>query len=139
MPGYASYANIRQARLGSLAHAVPARSARRHEMSAKVPSKPQLDLKRPFPSTNWVPWIFAAKTTASALIALLVAFTFNLNQPYWALLTVFIVSMPQQSGLVLAKSFYRIIGTVIGAAVALLLVALCAQQRVLFLVGLALW
>jgi hypothetical protein len=83
MPGYASYANIRQARLASLPDAVPARSARRHEMSAKVPQKPQLDPKRPFPDTNWVPWIFAAKTTASALIALLVAFTFNLDQPYW--------------------------------------------------------
>src|SRR6516225_12133211 len=81
---------------------------------------------------------FAAKTTASALIALLVAFTFNLDQPQWALLTVFIVSQPQ-SGLVLAKSFYRIIGTVIGAAVALLLVALFAQERVLFLGALALW
>ena len=97
-----------------------------------------MDLKRPFPKPNWVPWIFAAKTTASALIALLVAFTFNLDQPYWALLTVFIVSQPQ-SGLVLAKSFYRIIGTVIGAAVALLLVALFAQERVLFLGALALW
>ncbi|MGC2203651.1 MAG: FUSC family protein, partial [Stellaceae bacterium] len=83
--------------------------------------------------------IFAAKTTASGLIALLVSFTFNLDQPYWALLTVFIVSQPQQSGLILAKSFYRIIGTLIGAAVALFLVALCAQERVLFLGGLALW
>ncbi|HSY85495.1 MAG TPA: FUSC family protein, partial [Verrucomicrobiae bacterium] len=90
---------------------------------------------RPF----WIASIFAAKTTAAGLLALLVAFTFNLDQPYWALLTVFIVSQPQQSGLVLAKSFYRIIGTVIGAAVALLLVGLCAQERVLFLGGLALW
>ena len=90
-------------------------------------------------STAWIATIFAAKTTAASLFALLVAFTFNLDQPYWALLTVFIVSQPQQSGLVLAKSFYRIIGTVIGAAVALLLVALCAQERVLFLGGLALW
>jgi Fusaric acid resistance protein family len=45
---------------------------------------------------------FAAKTTASALIALVIAFTFNLDQPQWALLTVFIVAQPQ-SGLVLAK------------------------------------
>jgi uncharacterized membrane protein YccC len=82
--------------------------------------------------------IFAAKTTASGLIALLVAFTFNLDQPQWALLTVFIVAQPQ-SGLVLAKSFYRIIGTLIGAAVALLFVALFAQQRVLFLGALAAW
>jgi uncharacterized membrane protein YccC len=82
---------------------------------------------------------FAAKTTASALIALLVAFTFNLDQPYWALLTVFVVSQPLQSGQVLAKSLYRIIGTVIGAGVALLFVALFAQERVLFLGALALW
>ena len=82
--------------------------------------------------------IFAAKTTASGLIALLVAFTFNLDQPQWALLTVLIVSQPQ-SGLVLAKSFYRLIGTLIGATVALLLVSLFAQERVLFLGALALW
>ena len=83
--------------------------------------------------------IFAAKTTASGLIALLVAFTFNLDEPYWALLTVFIVAQPRQSGQVLAKSFYRIIGTVIGAAVALLFVGLFAQERVLFLGALAFW
>src|SRR5215471_7967967 len=82
--------------------------------------------------------IFAAKTTASALIALLVAFTFNLDQPQWALLTVFIVAQPQ-SGLVLAKSFYRVVGTLLGSAVALLFVALFAQERVLFLGALALW
>jgi len=45
--------------------------------------------------------IFAAKTTASGLIALLIAFTLNLDQPSWALLTVFIVSQPRQ---VLAKA-----------------------------------
>src|SRR5438552_2442154 len=83
--------------------------------------------------------IFAAKTTASGLIALLLAFTFNLDQPLWALLTVFIVSQAQQSGPVLAKSFYRIVGTLIGAAVALLLVAFFAQERVLFLGTLAIW
>jgi len=83
--------------------------------------------------------IFAAKTTASGLIALLIAFTFNLDQPQWALLTVFIVSQAQQSGPVLAKSFYRVVGTLIGAAVALLFVALFAQERVLFLGVLALW
>jgi uncharacterized membrane protein YccC len=60
------------------------------------------------------------------------------RQPKWALLTVFIVAQPQ-SGLVLAKSFYRIIGTVVGAAGALVLVSLFAQERVLFLGTLAIW
>jgi uncharacterized membrane protein YccC len=139
MRAYATRAYSRQARLRPPPDLVLARPAQRHDISASVSPKPQLDLKRLVLKTNWVPWIFAAKTTASALIALLVSFTFNLDEPYWALLTVFIVSQPQQSGQVLAKSFYRIIGTVIGAAVALFLVGLCAQERVLFLGGLALW
>src|SRR5215469_3748400 len=83
-------------------------------------------------------WIFAAKTTLSALIALLIAFTFNLDQPKWALLTVFVVAQPR-SGLVLAKSFYRVIGTLVGAVAALSFVSLFAQERVLFLGALALW
>jgi uncharacterized membrane protein YccC len=93
---------------------------------------------KPVIGSRWIPSIFAAKTTASGLLALLVAFTFNLDQPKWALLTVFIVAQPQ-SGLVLAKSFYRIIGTVVGAAGALVLVSLFAQERVLFLGTLAIW
>jgi uncharacterized membrane protein YccC len=54
------------------------------------------------------------------------------------MLTVFIVAQPR-SGLVLAKSCYRIIGTLVGASLALLLVALFAQERVLFLGTLAMW
>jgi hypothetical protein len=68
---------------------------------------------------DWMRWIFAAKTTAAALIALLIAFTFNLDSPQWTLLTVFIVAQPRSDGGILAKSFYRIIGTFTGAAVAL--------------------
>ena len=45
---------------------------------------------------------------ASGLIALLIAFTFDLDQPQRALLTVFIVAQPQ-SGLVLAKSRHHAI------------------------------
>ena len=93
---------------------------------------------RPSVPQKWIPLVFAVKTTAAGLLALLVAFTFNLDQPKWALLTVFIVAQPQ-SGLVLAKSFYRIIGTVVGAIAALTLVSLFAQERVLFLGSLAIW
>ena len=90
-------------------------------------------------SARLVPWLFAAKTTAAGLLVLLIAFTFNLDDPQWGLLTVFIVAQPQKDGLVLAKSFYRMIGTCIGAAGALLLVGLFAQERVLFLGALAIW
>src|SRR5258708_33526608 len=45
----------------------------------------------------------------------------------------------RQSGRVLAKSFYRCIGTLAGEGVALLIVSLFPQERVLFLVALSLW
>jgi uncharacterized membrane protein YccC len=137
--GIAPHADNRPTRLGRPHDVVSGQCARRHDRPARIHAALYPHRKKPFPGTNSIPWIFAAKTTASGLIALLVAFTFNLDQPYWALLTVFIVSQPLQSGQVLAKSFYRIVGTLIGAAVALLLVALCAQERILFLGGLALW
>ena len=137
--GIAPYADNRPTRLGPPHDVVSGQCARRHDRPASIHAALYPHRKKPFPGTNSIPWIFAAKTTASGLIALLVAFIFNLDEPYWALLTVFIVSQAQQSGQVLTKSFYRIIGTVIGAAVALFLVGLCAQERVLFLGGLALW
>ena len=85
-----SRVDIRHALWGQIRPAVPAKRTRRAEA--------------PGPSPRWVPWIFAAKTTASALLALLVAFTFDLDAPKWSLLTVFIVAQPQ-SGLVLAPAF----------------------------------
>jgi hypothetical protein len=139
MQAYALRLEDREAPLGPLPDVVRKQRARRHDRPDSIHPALYPHRKKPFAGTNSIPWIFAAKTTASGLIALLVAFTFNLDQPYWALLTVFIVSQPLQSRQVLAKSLYRIIGTVIGAAVALLFVALFAQERVLFLGALALW
>ncbi len=90
-------------------------------------------------ATGNPPWIFAAKTTLAGLLGLLVAFTFNLDQPQWTLLTVFIISQPRRDGMILMKSCSRIVGTFVGAALALLLVAVAAQERLLFLGALAAW
>ena len=107
------------------------------ETAATPPSRAASAVE-PALAPHWIPWTFAAKTTASGLLALLIAFAFNLDQPKWSLLTVFIVAQPQ-SGYVLAKGFFRIIGTVVGAAMALFLVSLFAQERVLLLGALACW
>ena len=139
MQAYALRPEDRESPPGPLPDVVRKQRARRHDRPDSIHPALYSHRKKPFAGTNSIPWSFAAKTTASGLIALLVAFTFNLDQPYWALLTVFIVSQPLQSRQVLAKSLYRIIGTVIGAGVALLFVALFAQERVLFLGALALW
>ncbi|GAC1620096.1 MAG: FUSC family protein [Nevskia sp.] len=83
-------------------------------------------------------WIFVAKTVFASLLALWLAFRLGFDSPRSAMLTVFIVAQPQ-TGLVLAKSFYRIVGTMVGCLATFLLVGLFAQQRELFLAAMALW
>ena len=82
--------------------------------------------------------IFAVKTFAAALLALYIAFWAGLDDPRWAFLTVFVVSQPD-SGLVLAKSFYRILGTIAGLLVSIALVFGLAQYGELFVAALAVW
>src|SRR5262249_23076380 len=81
---------------------------------------------------------FAVKTFAASLLALYIAFWAGLDDPRWAFLTVYIVSQPD-SGLVLAKGFYRILGTIAGALVSVALAFGLAQYGELFVAALALW
>lgn len=83
-------------------------------------------------------WIFIFKALLSIFIALWIAYRLELPQPGTVLVTVFIV-MQRQNGEVLAKSFYRIIGTLLGLTVMVILIALFNQERVLFMLCLALW
>ncbi len=85
-----------------------------------------------------VSWLFVLKTVIAALIALWLAYRLELESPKTSVVTVFIV-MQARTGMVLAKGFYRALGTIIGSGMALLLVAAFAQERVLFLIGLAIW
>ncbi len=87
---------------------------------------------------EWPVWAFVFKALLSAFLALWLAYRLELPQPSTVLATVFIVMQPE-SGQVLAKSFYRIIGTLLGLTVMIPLLALFAQERVLFLLCLALW
>ena len=81
---------------------------------------------------------FAVKTFAASLLALYIAFWAGLDDPRWAFLTVFIVSQPD-SGLVLAKGFYRILGTIAGLLVSIALVFGLAQYGELFVAAIAVW
>ena len=111
-------------------------------MKAVLPSVALRDwlLKRP----DWldhqtvVALVFALKTYAASMLALLIAFWAGLDDPRWAFLTVFIVSQPD-SGLVLAKSFYRILGTIVGLLLTVALVFALAQYGELFVAAVAAW
>lgn len=83
-------------------------------------------------------WIFVFKTLVAALLALWIAFRLGFDSPRSSMLTVFIVAQPQ-TGLVLAKSFWRTVGTLAGCLATFVLVGLFAQQRELFLLAMSVW
>jgi uncharacterized membrane protein YccC len=83
-------------------------------------------------------WLFVVKTLIAFFLTGWLAMRFALPAPSTAMLTTVIVAN-RQSGMVLAKSFYRAIGTLAGATAAIAIVASFPQQRDLFLVALSLW
>lgn len=83
-------------------------------------------------------WIFVLKAMLAAFAALWLAFRLGLDSPTTAMTTTFILALPS-SGMVLEKSFYRLLGTLVGCASALLIVALFPQQPVPLFLALALW
>ncbi len=93
---------------------------------------------REWARTDGQTWAFIAKALLAAALALWLAYRLELPQPSTVLVTVFIVLQPQ-SGQVLAKSFYRILGSLAGLSFTVAAIALFAQERVLLLGALVLW
>ncbi|MFT0137940.1 FUSC family protein [Alcanivoracaceae bacterium MT1] len=83
-------------------------------------------------------WQFALRTFAAGMLALYLALLLGLDQPQWALMTVYIVAQPL-GGMVIAKGLSRLVGTVLGAVMALLLVGGFAQQPLLFFIAIGAW
>lgn len=88
--------------------------------------------------SDGVTWIYLGKVLIAAFLTYWLALRLELPQPRTALITVFIVMQPQ-SGQVFAKSFYRLLGTLAGSTMMVVLMALFAQSSELFLGSLALW
>jgi uncharacterized membrane protein YccC len=82
--------------------------------------------------------LFALKTVASAILAFWIALRIGLDRPYWAVTTCLIVAQPL-AGAVLSKALFRLIGTVAGAAAAIVLVPLLVNTPELLTLALALW
>ncbi len=79
---------------------------------------------------------FAFRTWMTSLLALFVAYCLQLQSPYWAWLTVWIVAQPTP-GMLLSKSLYLVLGTLGGAVLGITLIALFAQTPEIFVLGLA--
>jgi uncharacterized membrane protein YccC len=82
--------------------------------------------------------LFGLRLWVAVCFALWVAFALELDNAFWAGTTAAIVCQPSL-GASLRKASFRLIGTVVGAVVIVILTACLSQDREGFLLGLALW
>lgn len=82
--------------------------------------------------------VFSLKTFAAAMLALFVAFCFDLQTPAWAMTTVYIVANPL-SGASTSKAVYRLIGTVVGGTASVVMVPNLVNAPELLTLAVALW
>lgn len=83
-------------------------------------------------------WIFALRTVSAGLFALFAAYALKVNDPQWAMMTVFIVAQPV-AGMVLAKGFFRLLGTMAGALAAIGITRFFSAEPWLLVATLVLW
>jgi uncharacterized membrane protein YccC len=84
------------------------------------------------------PILFGLRLWASVCLASFLAFWLELDSPTWAATTAAIVCQPSL-GATLRKASFRMVGTIIGA-IAIVIITICfPQDRVGFLLSLAIW
>jgi uncharacterized membrane protein YccC len=83
-------------------------------------------------------WLFSIKAFAAAMLALYVALCFDLPRPYWAMAAVYVVANPL-AGATTSKALYRALGTLIGAAAAVVFLPLFVNAPLLLALVVALW
>ena len=81
---------------------------------------------------------FGVRMAASVSLALFAAFWLELDNAFWAAASAAVVCQPNL-GASLRKAWFRLIGTLVGAAMIVGIAALFTQDRVGFLAALALW
>jgi uncharacterized membrane protein YccC len=82
--------------------------------------------------------LFSSKCFVAAIIAYAIALQMDLDRPYWAVMTTYLVAQPF-AGAVVSKSLYRIAGTLIGAAMAVFLIPPLVDAQPLLVLALSGW
>jgi uncharacterized membrane protein YccC len=72
--------------------------------------------------------IFSAKAYLATALALIAGFSQNLENPYWAVLTIYIVLTPPESGAIRSKALFRFFGTIGGGTLMMALTGLFGDQ-----------
>jgi uncharacterized membrane protein YccC len=82
--------------------------------------------------------IFGFNCYLAVVMALFFAYSLNLTNPVWAVLTVFITSQPF-AGAIWSKALYRVMGTFIGAAAALVIIPTFVNTPIILMCVMASW
>ncbi|QLK61577.1 FUSC family protein [Enterobacteriaceae bacterium Kacie_13] len=83
-------------------------------------------------------WRYALRNSLAMVLSLLIAFEFQMGEPYWALTSAAVVSFPTVGG-VISKSIGRIIGSLLGAVGAVFIAGHCLNEPWLFTFAIAGW
>jgi uncharacterized membrane protein YccC len=83
--------------------------------------------------------LFGFNCYLAAMAALFIALSFELPNPSWAVVTVFIVSRPAIGGAVWATAAYRFLGSLLGMAAAILIIPNLVDAPELMMLTLAAW
>ena len=87
---------------------------------------------------DWRDVQFSVVSLAAALAALYWSMSLDLQQPYWSMLSAYVVSQPLAAA-VRSKAVYRLAGTLLGAAMTVLLLPALANTPELLCAAMALW
>jgi len=90
------------------------------------------------PRISWQQLHDSTVSFVASMLALYVAMSIGLNQPYWAMMTAYIVSNPMVAA-VRSKAVYRLGGTLLGAAAAVVMVPRLINTPMLLCLAMALW
>jgi len=77
---------------------------------------------------------YGVKFGLAGVLAIFIALFLRLQNPTWALFTVFVLMIAQYVGAIGEKSFFRVVGTAVGGVIGYVLTASLEQQPFVFLV-----
>jgi uncharacterized membrane protein YccC len=72
--------------------------------------------------------IFSTKAALAVILSLLIGVSQGLENPYWSALTVYVLMSQPQAGAIRSKAIFRLLGTILGGAAAIVLVSLCGSH-----------
>ena len=83
--------------------------------------------------------VFSVNCFIAVMLALWVAFRFELKNPWWAMVTVYLTSQPLLTGALRAKAVYRVLGTLLGAIAMVAIVPNLVNAPELTTAAISLW